>query len=144
MNFQCHCYVCDSLAPCVNWITRISSADHCHATDKDEFWKALRGSKKKNDQKTNYRRVPESTGGSGGGGGDDEVGVSTTLVTHVNNVHDNNSADDDECVILDGDTNKPVSIPIQDDNNKGSGDESGDHLVVVSEKDQVLCYPFLK
>ncbi|GAV84180.1 hypothetical protein CFOL_v3_27624 [Cephalotus follicularis] len=36
---QCHCYVCDSLAPCCHWGT-----DHCHATDKEETWKAMRKS----------------------------------------------------------------------------------------------------
>ncbi|KAI3829798.1 hypothetical protein L1987_03926 [Smallanthus sonchifolius] len=35
---QCYCYVCDSLAPCVYWGNGSASADHCHATDKDEFW----------------------------------------------------------------------------------------------------------
>ncbi|XP_008372404.2 RPM1 interacting protein 13-like [Malus domestica] len=38
----CHCYVCDSLAPCVHWSTRGSNFDHCHATDKEETWKVLR------------------------------------------------------------------------------------------------------
>lgn len=41
-EFQCHCYVCDSIAPCVQWGNGISSIDHCHATDKDEYWKAQR------------------------------------------------------------------------------------------------------
>ncbi|CAL5432539.1 unnamed protein product [Camellia sinensis] len=41
---QCHCYVCDSLAPCVNWGNGTSRIDHCHATDKDEFWKFQRQS----------------------------------------------------------------------------------------------------
>ncbi|KAL7172669.1 hypothetical protein ACSBR2_032197 [Camellia fascicularis] len=39
---QCHCYVCDSLAPCVYWGNGTSSNDHCHATDKVESWKLLR------------------------------------------------------------------------------------------------------
>ncbi|PSR89725.1 Protein like [Actinidia chinensis var. chinensis] len=39
---QCHCYVCDSLAPCVHWGNTTSSMDHCHATDKVEFWKLQR------------------------------------------------------------------------------------------------------
>ncbi|PSS14061.1 A-agglutinin anchorage subunit like [Actinidia chinensis var. chinensis] len=39
---QCHCYVCDSLAPCVNWGNGTSIVDHCHATDKSEFWKLQR------------------------------------------------------------------------------------------------------
>lgn len=39
---QCHCYVCESLAPCLHWSTGIFSKDHCHATDKEEFWKIQR------------------------------------------------------------------------------------------------------
>ncbi|KAJ7977155.1 RPM1 interacting protein 13 [Quillaja saponaria] len=39
---QCHCFVCDSLAPCIKWGTGISSTDHCHATDKSEIWKTQR------------------------------------------------------------------------------------------------------
>ncbi|KAJ7972571.1 RPM1 interacting protein 13 [Quillaja saponaria] len=39
---QCHCYVCDSLAPCVRWGTGISSTDHCHATEKSDIWKIQR------------------------------------------------------------------------------------------------------
>ncbi|KAG8370846.1 hypothetical protein BUALT_Bualt13G0025800 [Buddleja alternifolia] len=39
---QCHCYVCDSLAPCASWGTGFSGMDHCHATDKEERWKAER------------------------------------------------------------------------------------------------------
>ncbi|RVW53740.1 hypothetical protein CK203_069018 [Vitis vinifera] len=35
---QCHCYVCDSLAPCGHWGTGMNIVDHCHATNKDEFW----------------------------------------------------------------------------------------------------------
>ncbi|XP_019106431.2 uncharacterized protein LOC104899316 isoform X2 [Beta vulgaris subsp. vulgaris] len=38
----CHCYVCDSLAPCSLWGSGVSSIDHCHATDKEEFWKLER------------------------------------------------------------------------------------------------------
>lgn len=38
----CHCYVCDSLAPCVHWSTGVSSIDHCHATDKLVIWKSQR------------------------------------------------------------------------------------------------------
>ncbi|GAA0144376.1 hypothetical protein LIER_04842 [Lithospermum erythrorhizon] len=41
---QCHCYVCDSLAPCVYWGTGVSSFDHCHASDKEAFWKSQRSS----------------------------------------------------------------------------------------------------
>lgn len=43
---QCHCYVCDAPAPCPKWGTGLSSADHCHATDKSEMWKILRQSSK--------------------------------------------------------------------------------------------------
>ncbi|KAL0286998.1 UNVERIFIED_CONTAM: hypothetical protein Sangu_2710800 [Sesamum angustifolium] len=39
---QCHCYVCDVLAPCSHWGTGFSSIDHCHASDKDDFWQAER------------------------------------------------------------------------------------------------------
>ncbi|XP_076944567.1 uncharacterized protein LOC143615284 isoform X2 [Bidens hawaiensis] len=39
---QCYCYVCDSLAPCVYWGNGTAATDHCHATDKDEFWKLER------------------------------------------------------------------------------------------------------
>ncbi|XP_076935203.1 uncharacterized protein LOC143601776 isoform X2 [Bidens hawaiensis] len=36
--YQCYFYVCDSLAPCVYWGNGSSSIDHCHATDKNQFW----------------------------------------------------------------------------------------------------------
>ncbi|RDX58120.1 hypothetical protein CR513_62587, partial [Mucuna pruriens] len=39
---QCHCYVCDSLAPCLKWGTGLFSSDHCHANDKVEVWKTQR------------------------------------------------------------------------------------------------------
>lgn len=39
---QCHCYVCDSPAPCAHWATSACSIDHCHATDKEEKWKIQR------------------------------------------------------------------------------------------------------
>eukprot|EP00850_Spirogloea_muscicola_P016933 SM000141S00877 [mRNA] locus=s141:88517:90964:- [translate_table: standard] len=39
---KCHCYVCDTRAPCAQW------AGHCHATDADGEWKALRKMKKAN------------------------------------------------------------------------------------------------
>lgn len=35
---QCHCYVCDSPAPCSHWGTGVNIIDHCHATNKDDFW----------------------------------------------------------------------------------------------------------
>ncbi|KAK6164366.1 hypothetical protein DH2020_001230 [Rehmannia glutinosa] len=46
----CHCYVCDSLAPCSHWGTGVASIDHCHATDKEEYWKAERKRMKKGDK----------------------------------------------------------------------------------------------
>ncbi|KAK1290844.1 hypothetical protein QJS10_CPB18g01901 [Acorus calamus] len=42
----CHCYVCDSLAPCTNWGSGLSAADHCHSTDKESKWHILRSSLK--------------------------------------------------------------------------------------------------
>nr|CAD1836070.1 unnamed protein product [Ananas comosus var. bracteatus] len=44
---MCHCYVCDSLAPCSYWGNGSSSSDHCHSNDKDESWKSLRQSFKR-------------------------------------------------------------------------------------------------
>ncbi|KAJ6790787.1 Uncharacterized protein M6B38_248385 [Iris pallida] len=44
----CHCYVCDSLAPCVFWGNGASLGDHCHATDKVEMWKIQRKNLKRN------------------------------------------------------------------------------------------------
>ncbi|KAG0622980.1 hypothetical protein M758_3G138900 [Ceratodon purpureus] len=38
---QCHCYVCDSLAPCTQWGDGSGSNDHCHATEESR-WKTLR------------------------------------------------------------------------------------------------------
>ncbi|KAJ4967866.1 hypothetical protein NE237_014567 [Protea cynaroides] len=38
----CHCYVCDSHAPCIYWGTGVSTADHCHSTDKEEIWQVQR------------------------------------------------------------------------------------------------------
>ncbi|GAB4841270.1 hypothetical protein Ancab_022002 [Ancistrocladus abbreviatus] len=38
----CHCYVCDCPAPCSFWGNGVSHTDHCHATDKEEFWKLER------------------------------------------------------------------------------------------------------
>ncbi|OMO95542.1 hypothetical protein CCACVL1_05378 [Corchorus capsularis] len=38
----CHCFVCDTPAPCQYWGSSISKVDHCHATDKEETWKTLR------------------------------------------------------------------------------------------------------
>ncbi|CAI8614419.1 unnamed protein product [Vicia faba] len=39
---QCHCYVCDSPAPCLKWGNGLLTTDHCHATDKSATWKILR------------------------------------------------------------------------------------------------------
>ncbi|CAL9067988.1 RPM1 interacting protein 13-like [Musa acuminata AAA Group] len=38
----CHCYVCDSPAPCSCWDIGDKSTDHCHSTDKEERWQYLR------------------------------------------------------------------------------------------------------
>lgn len=60
--------------------------------------------------------------------------VSKTLVKCVTNVNDGGEEeDDDECVVLDGDPDKP--IPSQND--RGVDDDSDD-LLVVSEKGQVM------
>ncbi|MBA0560386.1 hypothetical protein Golob_017288 [Gossypium lobatum] len=42
LKLQCHCFVCDTRAPCRYWGLGISTMDHCHATDKEEMWKTLR------------------------------------------------------------------------------------------------------
>lgn len=42
--------MCDSLAPCSHWGTGVNSIDHCHATDKDEYWKVERKHVKKGDK----------------------------------------------------------------------------------------------
>ncbi|KAI5064206.1 hypothetical protein GOP47_0020876 [Adiantum capillus-veneris] len=39
---QCHCYVCDIIAPCLHWGHGRQSSDHCHAIDKDDKWRKLR------------------------------------------------------------------------------------------------------
>ncbi|KAF7051099.1 hypothetical protein CFC21_059378 [Triticum aestivum] len=44
---MCHCYVCDSRAPCPMWGKGTLPTDHCHATDKDEKWKKQRQSLKR-------------------------------------------------------------------------------------------------
>ncbi|CAJ2632848.1 unnamed protein product [Trifolium pratense] len=43
---QCHCYVCDSPAPCLKWGNGLLPTDHCHATDKLETWKTQRNDTK--------------------------------------------------------------------------------------------------
>ncbi|KAL1539623.1 hypothetical protein AAHA92_24082 [Salvia divinorum] len=47
---QCHCYVCDSPAPCLHWGTGASSTEHCHASDKEEYWRAERKHAKKSNK----------------------------------------------------------------------------------------------
>ncbi|KAL6660311.1 hypothetical protein ACP70R_002433 [Stipagrostis hirtigluma subsp. patula] len=47
---MCHCYVCDSPAPCAFWGKGNMVNDHCHATDKDAKWKKLRQSAKRKSQ----------------------------------------------------------------------------------------------
>ncbi|CAK8543704.1 unnamed protein product [Lathyrus sativus] len=44
---QCHCYVCDSPAPCLKWGNGLLTTDHCHATDRSETWKTLRKDSKR-------------------------------------------------------------------------------------------------
>lgn len=39
---KCHCYVCESVAPCVHWGNGVLGIDHCHASEKFAFWKAQR------------------------------------------------------------------------------------------------------
>ncbi|KAJ4955415.1 hypothetical protein NE237_012198 [Protea cynaroides] len=38
----CHCYVCDSHAPCSYWGSGVCTTDHCHSTDKEDEWRARR------------------------------------------------------------------------------------------------------
>ncbi|WVZ55420.1 hypothetical protein U9M48_006080 [Paspalum notatum var. saurae] len=54
---MCHCYVCDSPAPCAFWGKGTAHNDHCHATDKDARWKKLRQSSKNKSQPTPKRRT---------------------------------------------------------------------------------------
>ncbi|RCV46607.1 hypothetical protein SETIT_9G544800v2 [Setaria italica] len=53
---MCHCYVCDSPAPCAFWGKGTAHTDHCHATDKDAKWKKLRQSSKNKSQPSPKRR----------------------------------------------------------------------------------------
>uniref|UniRef100_A0A0D9XKE7 RPM1 interacting protein 13 n=1 Tax=Leersia perrieri TaxID=77586 RepID=A0A0D9XKE7_9ORYZ len=39
---MCHCYVCDTPAPCNYWGNGTQIYNHCHATDKEKKWKTLR------------------------------------------------------------------------------------------------------
>lgn len=38
----CHCYVCETKAPCIYWGTGVSRDDHCHSSDKEEAWNRQR------------------------------------------------------------------------------------------------------
>ncbi|XBI76062.1 hypothetical protein VPH35_069340 [Triticum aestivum] len=38
----CYCFVCDAPAPCAYWGTGLLADDHCHATDKETKWRAMR------------------------------------------------------------------------------------------------------
>ena len=58
-ELQCHCYICDSLAPCLHWGIGISCTDHCNATDKGAFWKRLRKSWKNKDKAPLSVRPPQ-------------------------------------------------------------------------------------
>ncbi|CAL4928985.1 unnamed protein product [Urochloa decumbens] len=53
---MCHCYVCDSPAPCAFWGNGTARTDHCHATDKDAKWKKLRQSSKNKSQPSPKQR----------------------------------------------------------------------------------------
>ena len=57
---QCHCYVCDSPAPCTFWGKGTAHTDHCHATDKDAKWKKLRQSSKNKSQPLPKRRSTQN------------------------------------------------------------------------------------
>ncbi|XP_062216820.1 uncharacterized protein LOC133916939 [Phragmites australis] len=53
---MCHCYVCDSPAPCALWGKGTVLSDHCHATDKDAKWNKLRQLSKRKSQPTPKQR----------------------------------------------------------------------------------------
>ncbi|XP_010934228.1 uncharacterized protein [Elaeis guineensis] len=57
----CHCYVCDSPAPCVYWGNGGASTDHCHSTDKDGKWKVLRQSFKQKNTTSRPQKLPDTT-----------------------------------------------------------------------------------
>lgn len=42
---QCHCYVCDTVAPCSEWGDGNCGSDHCHAVD-ESHWRIARKLKK--------------------------------------------------------------------------------------------------
>ncbi|KAG2554882.1 uncharacterized protein LOC120648907 [Panicum virgatum] len=57
---MCHCYVCDSPAPCTFWGKGTAHTDHCHATHKDAKWKKLRQSSKNKSQPLPKRRSTQN------------------------------------------------------------------------------------
>ncbi|RWR96030.1 pollen-specific leucine-rich repeat extensin-like protein 2 [Cinnamomum micranthum f. kanehirae] len=58
----CHCYVCDSLAPCMYWGSGVSLADHCNSTDKEEVWRTQRqNSKQRIEAGPPVQRLPDTT-----------------------------------------------------------------------------------
>ncbi|XP_058101431.1 uncharacterized protein LOC131245767 [Magnolia sinica] len=58
----CHCYVCEERAPCIYWVTGISTTGHCHSTDKEEIWKAERKCfKQGNMAAPPVRKLPDTT-----------------------------------------------------------------------------------
>ncbi|KAK3193334.1 hypothetical protein Dsin_024644 [Dipteronia sinensis] len=59
---KCHCYVCDKIAPCSHWATGVYNNDHCHATDKEAFWKSQRESfKLQKDAPLLGQKVPDTS-----------------------------------------------------------------------------------
>ncbi|XP_052149367.1 uncharacterized protein LOC127767920 [Oryza glaberrima] len=53
---MCHCYVCDSPAPCAFWGKGTEPTDHCHATDKNAKWTKMRQSLKRKNLPSSNRR----------------------------------------------------------------------------------------
>uniref|UniRef100_A0A0E0K8M1 Uncharacterized protein n=1 Tax=Oryza punctata TaxID=4537 RepID=A0A0E0K8M1_ORYPU len=56
----CHCYVCDSPAPCAFWGKGTKPTDHCHATDKDAKWTKMRQSLKRKNLPASNRKGIEN------------------------------------------------------------------------------------
>ncbi|KAL5729287.1 hypothetical protein ACHQM5_002261 [Ranunculus cassubicifolius] len=61
---MCHCYVCDTRAPCVYWGSGNSWHDHCHSTDKDKIWRLLRQCSKQGVLEEVQKHVVSRIGGS--------------------------------------------------------------------------------
>ncbi|XP_043693714.1 uncharacterized protein LOC122644165 [Telopea speciosissima] len=57
----CHCYVCDSRAPCIYWGTGLSTTDHCHSNDKEEIWRIERKKKQGTLPPTPAQKLPVTT-----------------------------------------------------------------------------------